>query len=97
VKKFLGKPNYSVAEHGFGGVQIEVLTDRPHQSLIKAASLVGIGRSQVLNLSLCEGGFAAGVEARLHQAAQRGVASIVSISFGEVNTVRRFQIHKEAG
>lgn len=47
VRKALNDPSYSVAEDGFGGVTVKVLSDRPHASLVKAASIVGIGRSNV--------------------------------------------------
>jgi hypothetical protein len=48
-----GDPNYSVAEEGLGGAVIKVLTDRPHASLIKAASMVGIGRANVRLVGSC--------------------------------------------
>lgn len=36
-----------MAEDGFGDVTVKVLADRPHASLVKAAAIVGIGRSNV--------------------------------------------------
>ncbi|KIJ45920.1 hypothetical protein M422DRAFT_29566 [Sphaerobolus stellatus SS14] len=41
---------YSVSEYGFGGVVVKVYTDRPHSSLLKAAAITGIGRSNVIDL-----------------------------------------------
>ena len=51
VRQALGDPTHSVAEDGFGGVIVKVLSDRPHASLLKAASVVGIGRSNVGNMT----------------------------------------------
>lgn len=53
VRQALGDPTYSVAEDGFGGVEVKVLSDRPHASLLKAASVVGIGRSNVNPMTYC--------------------------------------------
>lgn len=50
IREALGDPSYSVAEDGFGGVNVRVLSDRPHASLYKAAAIVGIGRSNVRSL-----------------------------------------------
>ncbi|GJJ15358.1 hypothetical protein Clacol_009634 [Clathrus columnatus] len=50
VRTALGSPNHSVSEDGFGGVTVQVFCDRPHASLLKAAALVGIGRSNVIDL-----------------------------------------------
>jgi hypothetical protein len=47
IRHAIQDPEYSTAEHGFAGAKVIVLTDRPHASLLKAASLVGIGRSNV--------------------------------------------------
>lgn len=47
VRHAMGDNEYSVAEDGFGGVIVKVLADQPHASMLKAASLTGIGRSNV--------------------------------------------------
>jgi hypothetical protein len=87
IRCVLQKPEYSVSEEGFGGVDVKVIADRPHQSLLKAASLVGLGRSNVMDLSTIQSGFLSGLEAELSRCAELGMGRIVSISFGEVNTV----------
>ena len=47
MKRAMNDSTYSAAEHGLGGASMTILSDRPHASLLKAASLVGIGRSNV--------------------------------------------------
>lgn len=42
--------HYSVAEDGFGGVEIDILCAGAHASIRKAASIVGIGRSKVIEV-----------------------------------------------
>lgn len=90
--------NNSVGELGLlqacaqaGIKQIQVLTSMGHSSLSKAAGIVGLGRASVkelppqsaeepwrLNLDA--------VEEELSTQAGRGVASIIAVSAGEVNT-----------
>lgn len=86
-------PAYSVAEEGFGGVTVEVLAAGAHASIRKAASIVGIGRSRVKDLTRETEGLPVAFEIdaleehlRDAQAAGRGV--IVCPAYGEVNTVR---------
>lgn len=81
-----GKPDWSVAEDGFGGVEVDVFGARAHLSLAKAASIVGIGRRNVHEV-LKAGELAAfdleELEKRLKEnVGKRG--SIVVTSFGEV-------------
>jgi hypothetical protein len=93
VQTALGNQNHSVAEDGFGGVTVHVLCDRPHASTVKAAALVGIGRSNVFDLGAADGrGIDVAVlEKKLAEYAssfekERKVAFVV-LSYGEVNTV----------
>lgn len=41
---------HSVAEDGFGGIEIDIFCAGAHASIRKAASIVGIGRSRVVEL-----------------------------------------------
>lgn len=84
----LAIPGYSPAEHGLLNlphrVSITILADRAHASLVKAAALVGLGRRSIIQL----GSSMKEIEDQLHEYSNgrdRGV--IVSLSFGEVNTV----------
>ena len=83
---------------------MKVYTDRPHASLLKAVAITGIGRSNVIDLGKPihaddEELGAIGIDldelVRHLKEAKDGLtpsgvttASIVSLSFGEVNTVR---------
>jgi glutamate/tyrosine decarboxylase-like PLP-dependent enzyme len=84
IRTVLGE-DYSVAEDGFGGVTITVFSDRAHCSLVKAAALVGIGRKNFVQLGSTRGE----IEKQLQSCGSgTGRGAIVSLSFGEVNTVR---------
>ncbi|KAI5860118.1 PLP-dependent transferase [Durotheca rogersii] len=71
---------------------IEVLTSLGHSSLAKAAAVVGVGRASVRELprSAAEpwGLDLEGVEAALAAGAAAGVAAVIAVSAGEVNTGR---------
>ncbi|CAE6446321.1 unnamed protein product [Rhizoctonia solani] len=92
VRTATGNQEHSVAEDGFAGITVQVLCDRPHVSTVKAAAIVGIGRSNVVDVGSPDG---KGIdlntlEARLSEYAasferDRKVAFVV-LSFGEVNT-----------
>ncbi|KAB5590679.1 hypothetical protein CTheo_5875 [Ceratobasidium theobromae] len=92
VRTATGNEEHSVAEDGFAGTTVQVLCDRPHASTIKAAALVGIGRSNVIDMGSPDG---RGVnldqlESKLSKFAtsfekERKTAFVV-LSFGEVNT-----------
>ncbi|KAF8516439.1 hypothetical protein BU17DRAFT_67449 [Hysterangium stoloniferum] len=93
VRKALGSPTYSVAEDGFGGATVKVYSDRPHASLIKASGIVGLGKSNVVDIGRKSG--ASGVvgidleelEKYLKEAAPgSGIGAVVSLSFGEIST-----------
>ncbi|CUA77030.1 hypothetical protein RSOLAG22IIIB_06466 [Rhizoctonia solani] len=92
VRTATGNQEHSVAEDGFAGITVQVLCDRPHASTVKAAGLVGIGRSNVLDIGSPDGkGIDLKIlEAKLSEYAtsferDRKVAFVV-LSFGEVNT-----------
>jgi glutamate/tyrosine decarboxylase-like PLP-dependent enzyme len=85
--------NYSVAESGFGGVEIEVLSVGAHASIRKAASIVGIGRANVREIGDTneENGIISfdleELERTLKEAKEKKRGVIVCPSYGEVNTV----------
>lgn len=88
VQARLGQPGWSVGESGFGGIEIDVFCAGAHASVAKSASLVGIGRRNVVEV-LAEDGLCAfdlvELERRLREnVGKRG--SVVVSSFGEVNT-----------
>ena len=73
------------------GIQnIQILTTLGHSSLYKAASVVGIGRASVKELPASETEpwkmDLPALENELRRAGANGVANIVSISAGEINT-----------
>lgn len=83
----------SIGEHGMltactaaGVSRIQVLSTQPHSSLVKAAGVVGIGRSQVVSIAADRLGLTIDFGKLEEQAALSGVASILAISAGEVNT-----------
>jgi hypothetical protein len=93
VRIATGNQEHSVAEDGFAGITVQVLCDRPHVSTVKAAAIVGIGRSNVIDIGSPEGkGIDLDIlETRISEYAasferDRKVAFVV-LSFGEVNTV----------
>lgn len=93
-----GRTGMSVAEDGIGeamlaaGVtKVQVLSTMPHSSTVKAASIVGIGRQNVVSISRPSPNkdFLAIDFAKLQlELARPSTASIVVISAGEVNTGR---------
>ncbi|KAF8321976.1 pyridoxal phosphate-dependent transferase [Cantharellus anzutake] len=89
MKHAMGDPSYSAAEDGLGSAIITILADRPHASLLKAASLVGIGRSNVLDVSdpqtqAINLGIIEEHLKRSPEGSKRGI--IIALSYGEVNT-----------
>ncbi|KAL8304850.1 hypothetical protein RB601_009919 [Gaeumannomyces tritici] len=69
--------------------EIQVLTCAGHSSLSKAASIVGLGRDSVKELPLsAEEPYRLDIAAVEREAAREGVATIISVSAGEVNTGR---------
>lgn len=102
VRTALNSPDHSVSEDGFAGVTVKVYTDRPHASLLKAAALVGIGRSNVIDIGKKlnpaeEQNDIIGIDLNeleehfkqsLLPSSVNGIktAAVVSVSFGEVNT-----------
>jgi hypothetical protein len=93
VQNATGNEQHSVAEDGFAGITVQVLCDRPHASTIKAAALVGIGRSNVIDMGSPDG---RGIDLNLLEVKLSGYAAsfekerkaaFVALSFGEINTV----------
>ncbi|GAA5865025.1 hypothetical protein JCM3774_003942 [Rhodotorula dairenensis] len=90
----LGHGDWSVPEDGLGGVDVDVLVSDAHASVKKAAAMVGIGRRNVIDLGdreKEERGYLGcfdleRLEAHLKRNDEIGRASIVAVSFGEVNT-----------
>ncbi len=87
----------SVGKHGiyevmeFAGLKkIQILSTMPHSSIAKAASIVGIGRANVVSVHKMDESGASSIEIdfdRFETEARRAdVASILVISAGEVNT-----------
>ncbi|KAG8752064.1 hypothetical protein FRC14_007390 [Serendipita sp. 396] len=90
IRKAIGDAEYSVADNGYpAGITIKVLTDRHHASIEKAAAIIGIGRKNVVSLVLAQSErFVDCLERQLEQyrTSPGKVATIVTVSFGEVNT-----------
>ncbi len=73
---------------------MQVLTVKPHGSIYKAASVVGIGRRNVIDISMPseEKGRSLGfdldeLEKRLKRGKEEGRGILVVVQLGEVNTV----------
>lgn len=92
IKEKQGFPNYSVAESGMGGIEIDIFSAGAHNSISKSAAILGIGRSNVHEilrkedeLEMCAFDLIE-LEKRLKMNVELGRGSIVISSFGEVNT-----------
>ena len=90
-----GKPEMSVAEHGIAEVmaatglaKIQVLSTMPHSSLSKAASIVGIGRANVVSIARSDDPLAIDFDRLDTELRRPRTASILVVSAGEVNTGR---------
>jgi glutamate/tyrosine decarboxylase-like PLP-dependent enzyme len=94
-----GTPFRSVGEHGIhevmestGVKKVQILSTMPHSSIAKAASIVGIGRSNIVPVmkTAIPGDFNIGIDFdRLEGEAKKAeIANILVISAGEVNTGR---------
>ncbi|KIX93393.1 uncharacterized protein Z520_10812 [Fonsecaea multimorphosa CBS 102226] len=69
--------------------KIQVLSTLPHSSIAKAASIVGIGRKNVVSFSSSQGdGLKIDLARLREEAARPDVVNILAISAGEVNTGR---------
>ncbi|KAJ5657206.1 Pyridoxal phosphate-dependent transferase major region subdomain 2 [Penicillium longicatenatum] len=85
----------SVGEHGLFEVLqalnlsgVQVLSTLPHSSLVKAASVLGIGRANVRNICCAENPLRFDMAQLERELARTDKVSIVAISCGEVNTGR---------
>ncbi|KAK3360121.1 pyridoxal-dependent decarboxylase [Lasiosphaeria hispida] len=77
------------ASRAAGIKQIQILTSSGHSSLSKAASIVGLGHRAVKELpASTEEPWRLNIDALEEMLAREGVASIIAISAGEVNTGR---------
>ncbi|BGP36025.1 hypothetical protein JCM10296v2_007877 [Rhodotorula toruloides] len=89
IKAAQGHPGWSVSEDGMGGVEVDVFVVDAHASVPKAAALVGLGRKSVVECGR-EGELGLFdldvLEEMLRRNGEVGRGSIVSVSFGEVNT-----------
>ncbi|OHE92872.1 pyridoxal-dependent decarboxylase [Colletotrichum orchidophilum] len=92
----IAKRGGNVGESGILGAcleagvkEIQVLTSMGHSSLFKAASVVGIGRASVRELPLSDDEpWRLDLEAVERALGWEGVASVIAVSAGEVNTGR---------
>ncbi|OAP65289.1 hypothetical protein AYL99_01261 [Fonsecaea erecta] len=84
-----GEQGVAELMHQAGLRKIQVLSTLPHSSIAKAASIVGIGRKNVISVSSPEGdGLQIDIKRLGVEAARPDVANILAISAGEVNTGR---------
>jgi glutamate/tyrosine decarboxylase-like PLP-dependent enzyme len=90
-----GSPGMSVAEHGIMEVmagsgirKIQILSTMPHSSLSKAASIVGIGRANVVSIASLGDALTIDFNRLEEEIRKPHAASILVISAGEVNTGR---------
>ncbi|KAK4701092.1 hypothetical protein P7C70_g5144, partial [Phenoliferia sp. Uapishka_3] len=86
-----GLANWSVAEDGFGGIDVDIFTSSAHASIAKAASLAGIGRRNVQDYTDVKDVHqpCAFDLKKLEESLRKNfgnTGSIVVTSFGEVNT-----------
>lgn len=90
-----GALSMTVSEHGLLAAcraaeidEVQILTTLPHSSLRKAASVVGIGRSSVFDVSKKKDCLAFDLQETESRLKSTNKASIVVVSCGEVNTGR---------
>ncbi|KAI9846894.1 MAG: hypothetical protein M1837_003506 [Sclerophora amabilis] len=96
LRRRRGSSSHSVGESGIistcleaGVTGIQILTTMPHSSLRKAASLIGLGRNCVKDVGyLSETPWKFDYDQLEKALRKEGMASIVTISCGEVNTGR---------
>lgn len=89
-RQWLGKELLGVdySEDGYDG-RVVVITNMAHATVWKAASILGIGRKQVIELpSLGSSPGGDELEQEIIHQRNQGKAAMVFLSFGEVNTVR---------
>ncbi|KAJ9608187.1 hypothetical protein H2200_007175 [Cladophialophora chaetospira] len=71
-----------------GAKKIQILSTLPHSSIAKAASIVGIGRRNVISISAPNDPLQIDIDHLQEQASKPNVLNILAISTGEVNTGR---------
>jgi glutamate/tyrosine decarboxylase-like PLP-dependent enzyme len=69
-----------------GVKNIQVLSTLPHSGLAKAASIIGIGRRNVISIAANDDPLQIDVDKLKHEAQRKDVLNILAISSGEVNT-----------
>jgi glutamate/tyrosine decarboxylase-like PLP-dependent enzyme len=80
--------------HALGLSGVQVLSTLPHSSLVKAAGVLGIGRTNVHNVCRADNPLHFDLEQLEKELARTDKVSIVAVSAGEVNT-GRFSTTKE--
>ena len=90
-----GKPGMSAAQDGImqlmtatGIEKIQVLSTMPHSSISKAASIVGIGRANIVSIASAEDPLVIDFSRLEREIKKPHTANILVISAGEVNTGR---------
>ncbi|KAF9120274.1 hypothetical protein BGW39_011534 [Mortierella sp. 14UC] len=85
ARQWLGRTRFGLdySQDGYNG-QVVLLTDRAHVTIYKAASMLGIGRNQIFEMTgAIEDEHV--LEAQLQEFASQGKAVMVAVGFGEVN------------
>lgn len=82
----VGKHGLLEVLNGAGISSFKVLSTRPHSSLTKGASVVGIGRANVKSIHQETDTMAFDMDRLVQEVSAQGAASIVAISCGEINT-----------
>lgn len=82
----VGEAGLLAACRAAGIENIQILTTMPHSSLGKAASITGLGRSCVIDVTEAESNLAFDLSKLRSQLALKNTVSIVAISCAEVNT-----------
>lgn len=87
------EPSITVGDVGFLAAcrvadidRVQILTTLPHSSLKKASSLVGLGRSSIIDVSQSDNFLAFDLQKTESRLKNSKTASIVVVSCGEVNT-----------
>lgn len=69
-----------------GVKEVQILTSKGHSSFYKAASIVGLGRAAVKDFGVPDTSWVLDLKAVERELKREGVASIIVVSAGEVNT-----------
>ncbi|KAJ1560323.1 hypothetical protein HK096_009205, partial [Nowakowskiella sp. JEL0078] len=77
------KSGIDVSTEGSVGVVVDIFANMPHSSILKACSILGIGRKRVFTI---DGFDIKELEDRIISSKQKGNNVVVVLGFGEVNT-----------